>query len=209
MKFGDLKIRTLVTSYDTFSRRPVIFKSWKKQHADLNLWEVVKASCSAPTYFPAHIMTVDGIEIPLIDGGLVANNPAACLLSSVLKQTGNSAETGGLDTNNIYLASFGTGEVTKPITAEEAQNWGGVQWALPILDVMFDGSSDATHYFCKQLLEIDNYYRFQMRLTDAYDDLDNTEPDNLNALKALARNYLRDNVYAEQNIDRIVANLLP
>lgn len=209
MKFGDLKVRTLVTSYDTFSRRPVIFKSWKEEHKQLNLWEVVKASCAAPTYFPAHVMEVEGAERPLIDGGMVANNPAACLLSSVLKQTQNSARTGGLDTNTISLASFGTGEVTRTITAEEAVEWGVLEWAVPVIDVMFDGSSDATHYFCKQMLETDHYYRFQMPLADAYDEIDNADPDNMNALKALAVNYLQDNAYAQQNIDRIIANLLP
>jgi len=208
LKFGELKVRTLVTSYDAFSRRPVIFKSWKEAHAGLNLWEVVKASCSAPTYFPAHIMSVDGVERPLIDGGMVANNPAACLLSSVLKETGNSAKT-GLDTNTITLASFGTGEVMRRITHEEALEWGVFEWAMPIIDVMFDGSSDATHYCCKQLLGVDHYYRFQMPLTDAHDDLDNTDQANLNALKAIAINYLQDNAYAGQNIDRIVFNLLP
>jgi patatin-like phospholipase/acyl hydrolase len=206
MKFGELKVRTLVTSYDAFSRRPVIFKSWKKAHADLNLWEVIKASCSAPTYFPAHIMSVDGVERPLIDGGMVVNNPAACLLSSVLKETGNSAKT-GLDTHSIALASFGTGEVTRPITAKEALEWGVFEWAMPIIDVMFDGSSDATHYCCKQLLGVDNYYRFQMPLTDAHDDIDNTDKANLNALKAIAINYLQDNAYAGQNVDSIVFNL--
>jgi len=194
MKFGDLRIPTLITSYDTLNRCPVILKSWKSTHANLNLWEVIKASCSAPTYFPAHIMSINGAEYPLIDGGIVANNPSACLISSVLKEIGhNASANNGLDTSKIQLSSFGTGQVTRPITAKEAQEWGLAEWALPIIDVMFDGASDATHYFCEQLLNTDQYTRFQMPLTEAYDDLDNADKVNLNALKVMTANYLSAN----------------
>ena len=72
---------TLVTSYDTWGRAPVVFKSWKPGHEALPLWSVCRASCAAPGYFPAQVMQLGDHPRPLIDGGIVANNPAACALA--------------------------------------------------------------------------------------------------------------------------------
>jgi len=46
----------LIISYDTISREPIIFKSWRKDkdYGNIPLWEACLCSSSAPTYFPAH-----------------------------------------------------------------------------------------------------------------------------------------------------------
>lgn len=56
---GQLKMPVLVTAYETISRAPVIFKSFKPEHKDLLVWEVCRASAAAPTYFPAHGMKIE------------------------------------------------------------------------------------------------------------------------------------------------------
>ena len=48
-RLGDAKIPLLVTSYDTIQRKAVIFKSFNAAHRDLPMWEVCRASASAPT----------------------------------------------------------------------------------------------------------------------------------------------------------------
>ena len=83
---GQVKTPLMVTSYDTISRTPVIFKSFKPEHRDLPLWEICRASSAAPTYFPAHGMTVEGRRCALIDGGVVANNPTACAIAEAMRK---------------------------------------------------------------------------------------------------------------------------
>lgn len=60
--FGDAKLfdmtspLLLLTSYDTISRQPIIFKSWRKDkpYGNVPLWEACVCSASAPIFFPAH-----------------------------------------------------------------------------------------------------------------------------------------------------------
>ncbi len=68
--FGEIRLfdvlspLLLIISYDTISRQPIIFKSWRqdKDYGNVPLWEVCVCSASAPTYFPAHKLDrrVDG-----------------------------------------------------------------------------------------------------------------------------------------------------
>jgi patatin-like phospholipase/acyl hydrolase len=50
--------KLLIVSYDTISRNPIIFKSWRqdKPWANIPLWEACLCSASAPSYFPAHLL---------------------------------------------------------------------------------------------------------------------------------------------------------
>lgn len=188
--FGNLKIKpTLVTTYNTFRRTPVVFKNDRPEYHSLRVSDICKASASAPTYFPAHVIQVDGLEAPLIDGGVVANNPTACAIAEafrVNKQAGDD----GYDTSQFLVASFGTGETTRRITAEEAVEWGAAEWVLPLIDVLFDGSADSVDYIARQILPENNYFRFQTRLDKAYDDMDNADETNLRALQLIAAEYI-------------------
>lgn len=46
----------LIVSYDTISRKPIIFKSWRqdKGYGNIPLWEACVCSAAAPSYFPAY-----------------------------------------------------------------------------------------------------------------------------------------------------------
>ena len=61
-----------------------------------------------------------------------------------------------------------------------------MEWARPILDVVFDGVSDAVDYQLQHTLEADRYWRLQVELQDANDDLDDASEDNLAKLRAHA-----------------------
>ena len=200
-KLGDLPVRTLVTAYDAWGRTPVVFKSWKPGHAHLPVWSVCRASSSAPGYFPAHVIDLEGRPRPLIDGGVVANNPAACALAEGWK----IGKARGGDPSDILLASFGTGEATRPIGIGEAREWGPLEWALPIIGTLFDGASDAADYIVRQILDEDRYFRFQAPLDRALDDLDGASPDNLRALAELAAAYLAG--AGRQPLEGLVARL--
>jgi hypothetical protein len=195
-QFGSLKIKpTLVTAYDTFSRKPVVFKNDRAQYAKIKVWEICRSSAAAPAYFPAHVLDIAGAQVPMIDGGVVANNPTACAIAEAFRINDGRRQSGGgsgraYHREEFLVASFGTGETIRRIDEHEAREWGALQWAVPIVDVLFDGSADSVNYIASQVIRPDNYFRFQVRLEDAYDDMDDASPDNLNALTRLAADYI-------------------
>jgi patatin-like phospholipase/acyl hydrolase len=184
VRLGDAKLPLLVTSYDTISRTPVIFKSFKPEHKALPMWEVCRASTSAPTYFPAHGMTVEGRKCALIDGGIVANNPTACAIAEALRKDARVDNT-----QDLVVLSVGSGERNRPIDLKSAQEWGALEWAIPIIDVLFDGNTDSVDYIARQLVG-DGYFRLQAELLIGLDDLDDTSSTNIAALEILAKDYL-------------------
>ena len=182
--FGELAIKpTLVTSYDVLSRQATVFKNTKQEHAELPVWEVAKCSSSAPTYFPAHGLRLGPAITPFIDGGVIANNPTVCAIAEARRD-----KVENLD--QLVVVSMGTGQQTRPIDLDDAQEWGALEWAIPIIDVLFDGAADATEYIAKHLLHEHRYFRLQCPLHEAYDDMDNADASNLNNLKSVARNHL-------------------
>lgn len=182
---GQLKKPVLVTSYDTISRQPVIFKSFKPAHQGLPVWEVCRASTAAPTYFPAHPLTVEGRACSLIDGGVVANNPTACAIAEAMRHDRQANHCG-----DLVVLSVGSGQRNQPIPLEAAREWGALEWAVPIIDVLFDGNTDSVDYIARQLVG-PGYFRLQADLLAQVDDLDDTSVANIAALETMATGYLQ------------------
>lgn len=195
---GSASPRAMAIAYDTLSRNPLFFKSFKPEHADIPLWEVCRAATAAPTYFPAHLATIEGRRRALIDGGVVANNPTACALAEAVRLNGDASLDG------IVVLSVGTGQTTRPISEREATGWGALEWAIPIIDVLFDGSADSVHYIAGQLLGEGHYFRLQAPLKRGYDDFDNVDPTNLAALRRTAEAHL-DAPATQALLDAVVA----
>jgi patatin-like phospholipase/acyl hydrolase len=182
----------LVTAYDIELRRPHFFKSdraRKKPERDFHLADIARATSAAPTYFePAQIRSRVGDDpVALVDGGVFANNPAACALVE-------SICTYGAKLTDMTFLSLGTGELTRPIMYEEAKGWGLAKWAQPILSVVFDGVSDTVDFQVKSLLEMagkkSHYLRIQAPLHEGNDDMDDASRTNLKVLKLLAKDLI-------------------
>lgn len=199
-RLGDLATPTLVTAYDTIGRKPVVFKSFKPEHAQLPVWEVCRASAAAPTYFPAHGITFEGRLHALIDGGVVANNPTACAIAEAMRKDRRVERSG-----ELVVLSVGSGERNRAIDLRSAREWGALEWAVPIIDVLFDASSDSVDYIAHHLVG-DGYFRLQAELVVGLDDLDDTSETNLLALETLARDYLAQPT-TRGMIDRLVRML--
>lgn len=205
--FGTLKIKpTLITTYDVLGREARVFKNDRPEYNTLRVWELCRASAAAPAYFPAHVMQVQGVELPLIDGGVVANNPTACAIAEGIRINSDPDNPDPRQIKDFVVASFGTGEATRPISIAEAKEWGAAEWAIPLIDVLFDGSADSVNYIASQLIPRQSYFRFQTRLSDAYDDLDNADKTNLNALMRLASQYI-DGSEGKTKMTELVARL--
>jgi patatin-like phospholipase/acyl hydrolase len=172
-RLRDTVVDVLIPSYDTEGRRPEFFKSTRARESpdrDFALRDVARATASAPTYFqPAHLE-----DRPLIDGGVFAVNPAMCAIAEVLRYHPDA---------EIVLVSLGTGQLTRPFGYDQVKDWGLFEWARPMIDIVFDGASDAVDYQLTQVLGEPRFFRFQTELTNASDDLDDATSDNLRALR--------------------------
>ena len=169
----------IVPSYDTALPGPYFFKTTKAAETpatdDFPLSVVARATSAAPTYFEA----LAAGEKALIDGGVFATNPAMCALAEVLNRE-------DVRPRDVVLLSLGTGERTERHSFDEIKDWGLAKWARPILDVVFDGVSDAVNYQLERVLSADRYWRLQVELTLASDDLDDASADNLAKLRGQA-----------------------
>ncbi|HLM09110.1 MAG TPA: CBASS cGAMP-activated phospholipase [Thermoleophilaceae bacterium] len=185
----------IVPSYDTAAPGPYFFKSRKARESpaqdDFPLSVVARATSAAPTYFePSEV----GARA-LVDGGVFAVNPAMSAFAEVLRFHPRA---------EITLVSLGTGQRTRKRTFREIKDWGLVEWARPILAVVFDGISDAVDYQLSHALDEGRYWRLQVELTQATDDLDDASAENLAALRRQAEALIREQSAA---LDAIVAAL--
>ena len=181
-RLADADPAPLITVYDLERRRAVLLR----RDDDLSMVEAAHASSASPTYFEP----VRAGGATLVDGGVFAINPAALAY----------AEVGGtLD----VLLSLGTGAMTRPLPFDKVSRWGRLEWAQPIIDVVFDGSADAVDLQLSALLQ-DGYVRLQTRLDEASDDLDDASEDNLAALTREAERLI---AARDADIDRVCERL--
>jgi predicted acylesterase/phospholipase RssA len=192
--FGDSRLREAVTdvlvpSYEIERRFPFFFKSTnarRRPDYDFPAREVARATSAAPSYFePLRISNSTNSErYSLIDGGVFANNPAACALVE-------ARSTHALN-SSFLVVSLGTGSLMRKVPRALARYAGAVLWAKPLLDAIFDGVSSTVDYQLRRLLP-NGYYRFQAALTSHTEGLDNTSRRNLEALKSLTNNLIEKN----------------
>ncbi len=179
----------LVTAYETERRRPFFFKSAAARTEpgrDFAMAAAARATAAAPTYFePALVQAGDSADyFSLVDGGVFATNPAMCAFAEVRRHHPDA---------EVVLLSLGTGQLTRPLPYADVKDWGLVEWARPILDVVFDGVSDTVDYQLDQLLGQSRYWRLQVALDGgASDDLDNAGAENLRRLRLKGEELVAD-----------------
>jgi uncharacterized protein len=184
----------LVPTYDTAAPGPYFFKTTSARAdaaEDALLSDVARATSSAPTYFEP----LERGARTLLDGGVFAVNPAMSALAEVLRHSPGA---------DITLVSLGTGERTNRRPFDEIKDWGQLKWARPILDVVFDGSSDAVDYQVRHVLGEERYWRFQTELTQASGDLDDASEENLRALRQQAQQLIAERT---EDLDAVVRAL--
>lgn len=86
-RLGDSSVRLVIPSFNLETGQPHIYKT---AHAPklmvdyrCDAIDVALATSAAPTFFPAHL-TID--HIPLIDGGVMANNPVGIAVVEAISQ---------------------------------------------------------------------------------------------------------------------------
>jgi predicted acylesterase/phospholipase RssA len=210
--FGESHLREaltslLITSYEIERRFPFFFRSSMarvREDYDFLMRDVARATSAAPTYFSPMKLNVSNTNeyYALIDGGMFANNPAACALVEAMT-THPQAE-------GCVLVSLGTGALTRSIPYAEAKNWGLARWAKPALDIVFEGVSSTVDYQMRQLLPdqsdgAQNYFRFQTTIEKHHQALDDACTDNITALKSLGVKMVAERA---KDIDELCETLL-
>jgi uncharacterized protein len=210
--FGDTRlsealVEVLVSSYEIERRIPWFFKRRLAREMgggwDLMMKQVARATSAAPTYFePVRIAMQDRRDYyALIDGGVYANNPAMCAY----------VEARGLyqDADDFLVVSLGTGGLTRRLPYDDATGWGLVGWARPLLSVVFDGVSSTVDYQLNVLLNREEaqprYYRFQARLDEGSDDMDDASRGNCRVLRLLGEDIVKRQ---DREIDRLCEQLV-
>ncbi|MEH2114174.1 patatin-like phospholipase family protein [Nostoc sp.] len=226
--FGDTPLENnlkevFVTSYDIEQRIPIFFtnkiekqetesKKFRKLSSGFTLTDAALATSATPTYFaPYRVASSHNSNgfYTLVDGGVVANNPAnlAILEAQISRQESKQV----LNTEDILVVSLGTGSLTSIYPYDEVKKWGLLQWAKPLLNIVLDGGSEVVAGELERLFEANNkgkqtsYYRFQTFLKTELEAIDNAKPENLRQLQILANTLIQEK---SKEIDELISILL-
>lgn len=204
-RLSELAHDLLSPAYDIEKRRDLVFRSWRARGIDTEVpaqddffvREVARCTAAAPTYFPPSIATAaDGVKYPLIDGGMLANDPAMLAFASARRLMPLA--------DRYLVVSIGTGQQgLAPIPYADAVGYGLVGWAPKVVDVLFDAVGGATAYALDQIDVVD-HVRWQASLDGADPAMDNATPANIAALGQCADRLLK--AQASQ-VEAIVAEL--
>lgn len=190
----------LLTAYDIENRRPVLMSNKEALGGDAGddylFWQAARATSAVPTLFEPAL--VDNLTLrtqqSLIDGGLVAHDPALVAYVEGLKL--------GWRPEEILLLSIGTGTAEEQkISHEDASGWGGLGWinpanGSPILSILLDSQAAMSASQAEHLLNRDGetrYIRINGKLPAGSGRIDDARPGNIRRLNEAADRFIRDN----------------
>lgn len=157
---GELPRKVLIPTFDLDNQpenegqrtwKAKFFHNYVGQDSDGDelMVDVAIRTSVAPTYFP--------IYQGYIDGGVVASNPSVCALAQALHES-----TGAQKIRDIVLLSLGTGQNPRYLDTQDG-DWGLVQWAPHIVNLMLEGGGKLADYQCHQILS-ERYHRINLTL---------------------------------------------
>lgn len=197
--------------------KPRLYKSnylgRNMRRLDEKLVDIALCTSAAPTYFSAHSSKHSS---HLIDGGVVANNPAMIAVVEALQFERESKRGRPSLTNdgvspfaNITMLSVGTGDqCAMPYNMHKLTEGGAINWAIgkengaslltpipvfPLLEIMMHSQSQLAHFQVKHILEQRNYLRInpQLKLAFKLDDAERIdELKNLSDISADVEEYV-------------------
>ncbi|MFP3021745.1 MAG: patatin, partial [Wolbachia sp.] len=145
--------------------------------------DALRAATAAPTYFAPKYLKINHKEMVLVDGGVFANNPAACAYASGKRLFPN---------DDIVLLSIGTGRTDRSIGYANSKRFGKIGWIKPLLNVIFASGLDCVNYQMNQVIG-NRYVRIQSQLKIASPDMDNITSKNIKSLQQEANAMIKDN----------------
>ena len=162
LKLSELLKPCLVTSYDIRRRRCHFFRQHKaaaQESYNFLLRDVARATSAAPTYFEVpRVKSQTDIPYPLVDGGVFANNPALCAYAEARANLPGKPQAA-----EMVVLSIGTGNVETPYYYRQAKDWGLIEWAKPLLDILMSAVTETVDYQMHQIFKTVNAPKSQPR----------------------------------------------
>jgi uncharacterized protein len=122
---------------------------------DLDLWQLVRASAAAPTFFPSEKVTLcdrSGREktFEFVDGGVSPHaNPSVMMyLQATLPQYRMNMSAG---IRNLYLLSVGTGSLTEVYAPGQMTQINRVSGAIRVLRSLLSATNEEQDLICRAL----------------------------------------------------------
>lgn len=201
----------IVPAYNTYTAQGRFFKSRRLfEDGSVPMWEVARATSAAPTYFEAfNMLKPDGSREPLIDGGVIANNPTMTAYAEILEHTAAYVGEARVE-QPLVVVSIGTGQLVSHLTYDEIKDWGIWEWVRPLVDILVNGAVHTVHYEMQEIMlsrqGAGYYFRLQPLLSESMLAIDDASGANLDALIALTEKYIADNdALINQILERITA----
>lgn len=208
-RLGDLLRPCLIPAYDVTKRKAIFFNKLDASNPKRNFLvkDVLRATSAAPTYFEtALIKSEDQTHFPLIDGGVVANNPAMDAYVEARNIRFSELPNGSGRPNypkveDMIIISLGTGSEKIQYHYDKVKSWGQLEWIRPIIDILMSGNEETVNYQLRALFNTTNYpghfVRMDPSLGNASTELDDASSQNvLNLLNA-------GNAFVEQEQNKI------
>jgi len=179
-RLSDCKTNIVIPAYNITKNRLDIFTKTDvdsvTQKNNTKLFDIVRSTASAPSYFKAHQIGEDYY----VDGGLLVNNPTEIAYLEAIKQ-GN---------NTFQILTFSTG--TKRVkNKKRLLNGGKLQWAIPLVNIMLSEQSKMVDYRMKRQFELSTnifnkrlglYIRCESITNHSSGDIDDASKDNMKNL---------------------------
>lgn len=181
------------------------------KNKNIPLWQAVRASCAAPTYFVPQLIDVgDGQKAAFVDGGVsTANNPALTLLMvATLKGFPFRWQ---MDADNLAIVSVGTGySIFKRQTTEITNAWMKT-WAETVPDMLMQDSSWQNQIILQWLSDSPTSHYIDMEIEYMKDDFIGNKPQ----LKYLRYNFpitetelnslkISDKLFTEKDVESLI-----
>ena len=159
-RLSQLNKKVIITTFDLVGRyykgatqwKAKFFHNFHQIDGDVSILNLAMYTTAVPGLLPN--------RHGFIDGGVIANNPAMCAVAKVLNE--------GTPIKDIRLLSIGTGYSPRTLKEAKGKSWGLLRWAVPILPLIMDGSSEVVDFECEQILR-DKLFRVQHPLTERVD----------------------------------------
>ncbi len=160
------KVPTLIMAYDMTEGRPQMIRSYEGE-LDYPAWVAARATSAAPTYFSP--LAYDGKL--LVDGGVVANNPAIYAYFEAKRLYP--------ECSSFHLLSLSTGASYHTIVNEGPR--GLINWAEQVSPLYSTAQKRTTDFVLEELPDV-QYLRIDDKLPVAV-KMDNIEPSTLQMMK--------------------------
>ncbi|KAK4478167.1 hypothetical protein RD792_017449, partial [Penstemon davidsonii] len=222
-KLGDIRLSDTITdviipAFDIKRLQPVIFSTYEAKKSvwlDAKLSDICISTSAAPTFLPGHEFTIKHengkeLEYNLIDGGVVANNPAFLAIAEATKKMFDKKEMVAIDYPRLLTISIGTGTGSATINGQKkydtklAAKWGILDWltykgTTPLLEIFTQASADMVDFHNSLIFQSlyceDNYLRIQDdQLSGDENSMDVATNENLNNLVGIGQRMLRNPV---------------